>query len=337
VPVTYTAMVMAGPGELPQPEERDVPEPAPGEAVVRIRASSMNFHDVVNLRGLIKGPWPRVPMTDGCGEVVAVADGVRNVATGDRVIAAFHPLWLQGPPTPEVKRVCPGDTGDGCLQQYLRITANALVRVPGHLSDTEAATLPCAGVTAWSALRAGGLEPGQVVVAQGTGGVSLFVVQLAKLSGATVVLTSSSDEKLAIGASLGADHLINYRADPEWHRTVRAITGGRGADLVVDVAGPQTLGKSVLATRMGGFVAITGVLSGVGDAQVPVSYAMTRNIRLGGVTVGSVADHEALCRAIEVSGIRPHISHTLPWDRLDEAMRLLDANEHVGKVAITVP
>ena len=335
--MTYTAMVMAGPGELPQPQSRPIPEPAAGEAVVRIRASSMNYHDLVNPRGLIKGPWPRVPMTDGCGEVVAVGEGVRGVAVGDRVIAAFHPLWLQGPPTPAVKRECPGDTGDGCLQQHLRIAADALVPAPAHLSDLEAATLPCAGVTAWSALRAGGLQPGQVVVAQGTGGVSLFVVQLAKATGATVVLTSSSDDKLAIGAALGADHTINYRREPDWHTRVREITGGRGADLVVDVAGPDTLAKSILATRMGGFVAITGVLTGVGGAEIPVSYAMTRNIRLEGITVGSVADHHALCRAMEASTIRPHISHTLPWDRMDEAMRLLDANEHVGKIAIAVP
>jgi NADPH:quinone reductase-like Zn-dependent oxidoreductase len=335
--LTSTAMVMAGPGERPQPEQRPVPEPAPGEAVVRVRASSMNYHDFVNLLGLINGPWPRVPMTDGCGEVTAVGDGVRNVAVGDRVIVAFHPLWLQGPPTPAMKRLCPGDTGDGLLQQHFCVAANALVHAPVHLSDAEAATLPCAGVTAWSALRGGGVQPGDVVVAQGTGGVSLFVVQLAKANGATVVLTSSSDEKLAVGASLGADHLVNYRAEPDWHTRVREITGGRGADVVVDVGGPDTLGKAVLATRMGGYVAIVGVLSGVGGAEVPVSYAMTRNIRLEGITVGSVADHAALCRAMETSAIHPHISHTLAWDQMDEAKRVLQANEHVGKISITIP
>jgi NADPH:quinone reductase-like Zn-dependent oxidoreductase len=337
VPVTYTAMVMAGPGELPRPEERAVPEPAPGQALVRLRASSMNYHDLVNLLGLIKGPWPRVPMTDGCGEVAAIGDGVRGLAVGDRVIVAFHPLWLDGPPTPAAKRECPGDTGDGCLQQYLCVAANALIKVPAHLTDLEAATLPCAGVTAWSALRSGGVQPGDVVVAMGTGGVSLFVVQLAKANGATVVLTSSSDDKLTIGKSLGADHLINYRRDPEWYTSVRELTNGRGADLVVDVGGPDTLGKAVLATRMGGYVAIVGVLSGVGAAEVPVSYAMTRNIRLEGITVGSVADHAALCRAMSASALRPHISHTLAWDQMDEAMRVLQANEHVGKIAITIP
>jgi NADPH:quinone reductase-like Zn-dependent oxidoreductase len=337
VPVTYTAMVMPGPGELPRPQQRDMPEAAAGEAIVRVRASSMNYHDLVNLRGLIKGPWPRVPMSDGCGEVAALGHGTRGVAVGDRVVAAFHPLWLQGPPTPAAKRECPGDTNDGCLQQYLRIAATALIPAPPHLSDVEAATLPCAGVTAWSALRSGGLQPGDVVVAQGTGGVSLFVVQLAKAHGATVILTSSSDDKLAIGASLGADHLVNYRREPDWHTRVREITDGRGADIVVDVGGPDTLGKAVLAARMGGYVAIVGVLSGVGGAEVPVAVAMTRNVRLEGITVGSVADHAALCRAMTAAQIRPYISHTLPWDRIDEAMRVMAANEHVGKIAITVP
>jgi NADPH:quinone reductase-like Zn-dependent oxidoreductase len=276
-------------------------------------------------------------MTDGAGEIAAVGDGVRNVSVGDRVIGAFHPLWLQGPPTPAVKRECPGDTGDGWLQQYMRVSAQAVVPTPAHLSDSEAATLPCAGVTAWSALRTGGLQPGDVVVAQGTGGVSLFVVQPAKAAGATVILTSSSDAKLEIGKSLGADHTINYRTTPDWHTEVRQITGGRGADLVVDVAGPETLGKSVLATRMGGYVAITGVLTGVGATEIPLSYAMTRNTRLEGITVGSVADLAALCRSIDASQVHPQISHTLTWDRMDEAMRLLEANEHVGKIAISIP
>ncbi len=172
-------MVMDGPGEAPRPESRPVPEPGPGQAVVAVRASSLNYHDLVNLMGLIRGPWPRVPMTDGCGEVVAVASDVRDVAVGDRVVGAFHPLWLDGVLTREKLRVTPGDTGDGWLQQHMVYPANALVAAPAHFSDGEAATLVCAGVTAWSALRAGDVKPEDVVVTQGTGGVSLYAVQLA--------------------------------------------------------------------------------------------------------------------------------------------------------------
>ena len=211
-------MVMAGPGEAPRPESRPVPEPGPGQAVVAVRASSMNYHDLVNLIGLIRGPWPRVPMTDGCGEVVAVASDVDDVAVGDRVVGAFHPLWLDGALTREKHRITPGDTGDGWLQQHMVYPANALVPAPADLSDGEAATLVCAGVTAWSALRVADVKPGDVVVTQGTGGVSLYAVQLAAAAGATVVVTSSSDEKLDTARSLGADHVINYVSTPRMAR-----------------------------------------------------------------------------------------------------------------------
>ncbi len=335
--MTYTAMVMPAAGAPLEAVERDVPDPDAGEAVVRMRASSLNFHDHVNLLGLIRGPWPRVPMTDGVGEVVAVGGGVANVAVGDRVVVAFFPRWLQGPATFGAKRDCPGDTYDGCLQQFHRGPAAGLVKVPDYLSDLEAATLPCAAVTAWTSLRGGGVKAGDVVVVEGTGGVSLFVVQLAKLSGATVVLTSSSDAKLAVGAALGADHLVNYRTTPDWDREVMALTDRRGADIVVDVGGPDTVAQAVRSVRVGGYVAIVGVLTGAGGAEVPVATVMGRNIRLEGITVGSVADHVELCRALEQAEIHPHISHTFGWDKMDEAVRVLAAQEHVGKIAIEIP
>jgi NADPH:quinone reductase-like Zn-dependent oxidoreductase len=333
----YLSMVMAGKGVPPSPIERQMPAPGPGEAVVRVRASSMNYHDLVNLMGLIDGPWPRVPMTDGAGTVLAVGEGVRTLAVGDRVFGAFHPAWLDGPPVPATKPPVAGDTCDGWLEQFHTFPAAGLVPTPAHLDDAEAATLPCAGVTAWSALEAGGVGPGDVVVAQGTGGVSLFALQLAKARGATVILTSSSDDKLAVGQRLGADHLLNYRTTPEWHREVRSLTGGRGADLVVDVGGQDTLARSVRATRMGGTVAIVGVLGGFGSAEVPVSTAMTQNIHLVGITVGSVQAHRDLAAAVGAHGIRPHISHRLGWDELAEAMRVMQAGEHIGKIAVSVP
>lgn len=331
------AMEMPGAGAPVAAAERAVPEPGRGEAVVRVRASSLNFHDAVNLMGLINGPWPRVPMTDGAGEVVAVGHDVRSVAVGDRVISTFHPRWLDGRLTREVRRVVPGDTEDGWLQQFKVFPANALVPAPVHLSDAEAATLVCAGTTAWSALRGANLQPGSVVVTQGTGGVSLFAVQLAKAHGATVILTSSSDDKLAIGRSLGADHLVNYHEQPDWERAVREITAGDGADLVLDLGGQESLGKSIRACRMDGHVAIIGALSGFGEASIPVSDAMTRQIHLFGVSVGSVAAHRDLCSAVAAIGLRPHISHTFDWTELSEAVRVQQANEHIGKIAIEIP
>jgi NADPH:quinone reductase-like Zn-dependent oxidoreductase len=330
-------MVMPGKGEPPEPVERAVGEPAPGQAVVRVRASSMNYHDLVNLMGLIDGPWPRVPMSDGAGTVVAVGAGVTAVAVGDRVLGAFHPAWVDGPPEPATKPPVHGDTCDGWLEQFHTFPAAALIPTPAHLDDAEAATLPCAGTTAWSALEAGGVAAGDVVVVQGTGGVSLFALQLAKARDATVVLTSSSDEKLAIGARLGADHLVNYRTTPEWQREIRSLTGGRGADLVVDVGGQGTLARSVRAARMGGTVAIVGGLGGFGMAELPVSTAMTHNIHLVGITVGSVQDHRDLAAAVAGAAIRPHISHRFAWDELAEARRVMQAGEHVGKIALEVP
>jgi NADPH:quinone reductase-like Zn-dependent oxidoreductase len=334
---TYTAMVMREAGAPPEPEERTVPEPAAGEALVRMRASSMNYHDLVNLRGVIPGPWPRVPMSDGTGEVVAVGPGVRAVIVGQRVNLPFNPAWLSGPMSAETRRVILGDTCDGCLQQYRSIDATALVVVPDHLSDTEAATLPCAGVTAWTSLRAGGLHAGGTVLTQGTGGVSMLALQLAKAHGATVIVTSSSDDKLAVARSLGADHVVNYRTDPDWHQAARELTRGRGVDIVLDVGGAGTIAKSVKATTVGGTVAVVGGLEGFTNCDLPLSTVLMQQIRLVGIAVGSVADHRDLCRAIETAAIRPHISHTFAWDQLDQAVHVQQANEHIGKIALTIP
>ena len=334
---TSRAMVMPVAGAPLELVERPRPEPGPGEVVVRVRACSLNYHDLVNLMGLIDGPWPRVPLTDGAGEVVAVGEGVGAVSVGDHVVGAFHPSWPSGPPTREAKRLCPGDSGDGWLQQHQRFPAAAVVRAPAGLSMEEAATLPCAAVTAWSALRTAGLRPGQVVVTLGTGGVSVFALQLALAHGAVVVATSSSDDKLEHVRELGAQHVVNHRTAPEWHTAVKRLTGGVGADVVVDVVGPETLDRSVRAVRVGGSVIIAGVLSGAGAAEVPVAHAMTRNVRLQGVTVGSVADLDDLCRAVEATGLRPRISHLLDWTEVAEGARLMGAGEHLGKVVVRVP
>jgi NADPH:quinone reductase-like Zn-dependent oxidoreductase len=329
-------MVMAGPGAALELTERALPEPRRGEAVVRVGGSNLNYHDLVNLMGLIDGPWPRVPLTDGAGEVVAVGDGVTELAVGDRVVGAFHPEWLAGRLTRANGRATPGDTMDGWLQQHMVFPVAALVPVPPHLDAAEASTLVCAGTTAWNALDTAGVRSGDVVVTQGTGGVSCFVVQLAKARGATVILTSSSDEKLEVGRALGADHLLNYVAQPDWERMVREVTGGDGADLVVDLGGTETLARSVKATRSDGHVAIVGVLSGFGMAQFPVSDAMVRQIRLFGVSVGSVAMLADLARAVTATGMHPHVSHTFDWSEIDQAKQLQQEQRHTGKITLSI-
>ena len=330
-------MVMRAAGSAPEPEQRPIPEPGDGEVLVRLRASSLNYHDLVNLRGVIRGPWPRVPMSDGTGEVVALGAGVTTVSVGQRVNLSFNPMWRSGPMTADTPRAVLGDTCDGCLQQYRCIDAAAVATVPEYLTDTEAATLPCAGVTAWTSLRAGALRPGDVVVTQGTGGVSMLALQLAKAHGATVIATSSSDDKLAVATSLGADHTINYRSTPDWHQVVRELTGGRGADIVIDLGGAGTITKSVKSATVGGTIAVVGGLEGFTNCDVPLSTVLMQQIRLIGIAVGSVADQRDLCRAVETSGIRPHISHTFGWEDLGEAVRVQQANEHIGKIAVTIP
>jgi NADPH:quinone reductase-like Zn-dependent oxidoreductase len=336
IPARQQAMLMSGPGAPLQTVETSVDEPGPGQVLVKVKASSLNFHDNVNLMGLLPGPWPRVPMSDGAGEVVALGPGVDGWRVGERVMGAFHPAWLDGPPTPQAKRQLPGDSEDGWLQQYRIADAAGLVRTPDHLTDAEAATVPCAAVTAWSALREANIGEGDFVVTQGTGGVSLFTVQLARAVGATVILTSSSDDKLKVGSDLGATHLINYRATPDWETEVKRLTAGRGADLIVDLAGPATLAQSVHSARMGGTVAVIGVLSGFDTAPVSVAEVMLNNLRIVGITVGSVRAHREACEVMSSAGIRPHISHVFDWAKVEEAVAVMRAGEHVGKITLTI-
>jgi len=337
IPDHQHAMVMNGPGAPLETVQASVGEPGPGQVLVKVNASSLNFHDNVNLTGLLPGPWPRVPMSDGAGEVVAVGRDVDGMRLGQRVMGAFHPGWLDGPPTPEAKRVLPGDSEDGWLQQYRVADTTGLVRTPDDLSDIEAATIPCAGVTAWSALMEANIGRGDVVVTLGTGGVSMFTVQLARALGATVILTSSSDDKLKVGSDLGATHLINYRTTPDWDTEVKRLTAGRGADLIVDLGGPATLARSLHSARVGGTIAVVGVLSGFDTTPISVAEVMLNNLRIIGLTVGSVRAHREVCGLISEAGIKPHISHVFDWERIEEALGVMRAAEHVGKIALTIP
>ena len=339
MPDMMTAYAMPAAGRPLERLSRPVPRPGRGQAVVRNLATSVNYHDLLNLRGLVPFvTWPRVPFSDNCGEVVALGPDAGPWALGDRVIANFFVDWIDGPPTPGYCGRVYGDQLDGFLASHALVETGSLVRAPAHLSAREAATLACAGLTAWRALvveaRVG---PGDVVVVQGTGGVSLFAVQFAKMLGAEVILLSSSDEKLAFGRAVGADRTHDYRADPAWDAAVMAMTGGRGADVVVDIGGAETLGRSLNAVKLDGHVSVVGIRAGPApDVALPVAQVLIRNITLRGITVGSRAQLEAMCRAVELNGVRPVVDRAYPLDAVDEAVALMESQAHRGKIVVDV-
>ncbi len=317
--------------------ERDPPEPGPRQILLRMRAASLNYRDHILIRGGYGrrgGRLPVVPVSDGVGEVVAVGPGVTRFAPGDRACPAFFRGWRAGPFDERFLDHALGGPEEGVMMEYKAVDEESAVAVPAFLSDAEAASLPCAAVTAWTAIvDAGRVRPGDVVVIQGTGGVSLFALQFAKLAGARVIATSSSDDKLERVAAMGADVLVNYRARPDWHKAVRAATGGRGADLVVDVAG-GTLPASVRAVRGGGTVCAIGVLAG-GEVPIQLGHVVTRGIRLQGITVGSVAGFEAMLRAIETHALKPVVEpRTYGFDALPQALAALPEGRHFGKICL---
>jgi NADPH:quinone reductase-like Zn-dependent oxidoreductase len=317
-------------------EDRAQPVAGPGELLVRIRASSLNFHDFAVVAGMIPSADGRIPMSDGAGEVVAVGEGVTGYAPGDRVLSAFFPNWETGGPVLERLLGVPGDHADGFAAEYVAMPARAFTRMPAGWSFAEAATLPCAALTAWRALMVEArIKPGDVVLTQGTGGVSIFALQLAKAAGATVISTSSSDEKLEKLKALGADHLVNYRQTPEWGTAAAALTGGRGVDVVVEIGGAGTLGQSVTATRIGGHVSLIGVLAGFAG-EVPTALIMSKNVAVKGVTVGSRQEQAEMIRALEVSTIRPVIDSTFPLDGIAAAFAHQISQKHFGKICLEI-
>lgn len=318
--------------------ERPDPEPGPGQARVRIRAASINYRDWLVLTGEYnpRQRLPLVPCSDGAGVVEAVGAGVTRVKPGDRVMTLFSQAWLAGPPTREKLAATLGGPLDGTLAEHVVLSADGLVPTPPHLSDLEAATLPCAGVTAWNALvTQGRIAPGDIVVVQGTGGVSIFALQIGVLAGARVIVTSSSDAKLERARTLGAWHTINYRATPEWDRAVRDLTGGRGADHIVEVGGAGTLGRSLRAVRAGGTISVIGVLAGR-TAEVLLTPILMQNLRLQGVIVGSRETFEALARAVAHHGLRPVVDRVFGFEEAREALAWLAAGRHFGKVCIEI-
>lgn len=313
---------------------REAAAPGPGEITVRLHASSLNYHDFAVVSGMWGPSEPRIPMADGAGEVVAVGAGVSEFAAGDHVVSTFFPDWLDGEPLVEGFASVPGDGIDGYAREVVTARATAFTRAPQGWSHAEAATLTTAGLTAWRALMAdGALKPGDSVLVQGTGGVSIFALQFAKLAGATVIATSSSDAKLEHLKAMGADHVINYRQDPAWGETARRLTGGRGVDHVVEVGGPATLAQSMAAARVGGHVAVIGILSGVAG-ELPLVPALLKQLRLQGVLVGSRTQQQAMIRAIDANGLRPVIDRSFALEEIVAAFRYQETNQHFGKICL---
>lgn len=313
---------------------REALPPKHGEIQVRLHASSLNYHDYVVVSGVWGPAEPRIPMADGAGEIIAVGEGVSEFAVGDSVVSTFFPTWLDGTPQVDSFATVPGDGVDGFAREVVTAPATSFTHAPKGWSHTQAATLTTAGLTAWRALFADDhLKPGDTVLVQGTGGVSVFALQFAKMAGATVIATSSSDEKLARMTELGADHVINYRADAAWGETARELTGGRGVDHVVDVGGPATLEQSMAAVRVAGHVSLIGILSGV-EGQFQLIPALIKQIRMQGVLVGSRAQQQAMIRAIEGCGMEPIIDRTFPLEEIVAAFRHQESNAHFGKICL---
>ena len=319
-----------------QVAERPQPQPGPQEVLLKVRAASLNYRDLLVVKGLYnpKMPLPRVPVSDAAGEVVGVGPGVTRVKTGQRVAGIFMQKWLCGELTEAKARSALGGDIDGLLAEYAVLHEDGVVTVPDHLSDEEAATLPCAAVTAWHGLVAEGqVRAGDSVLAQGTGGVSLFALQFARLSGARVIITSSRDDKLKRALGMGAADGVNYKTTPEWGERVRELTAGRGVDHVVEVGGAGTLGQSLRAVRMGGRISLIGVLSGATGQVNPLPVLM-KNVRVQGIFVGSREMFEAMNRAIALHRMRPVVDRVFPFAGAPAAFRYLESQAHFGKIVI---
>ncbi len=330
------AIFVNAPGGLDRIQEGtvDTPAPAAGQITVRVLASSLNFHDYAVVSGRAKlSAERRIPMADGAGEVTAVGDGVSEFSVGDRVVSTFFPGWTDGPPRISGFATTPGDGIDGYARDAVTAAVNCFTHAPQGYSHAEAATLTTAGVTAWRALFTdGALQPGATVLVQGTGGVSIFALQLAKAAGATVIATSSSDAKLERLQALGADHVINYRSNAQWGQTASEIAGG-GVDHVIDVGGASTLNQSLQAARAGGHIAVIGILGGLsGDLQI--QQVLRKQLRLSGLLVGSRRDQLDLVRALNTTGVKPVLDRSFALDAMGDAFRHQESNQHFGKIVL---
>jgi len=318
-------------------QQVDLPEPGQpgrGRILVRMKAGSLNFVDLAVAFGHYPGaPFPNIALSDGAGEVIAVGDDVWQVKVGDRVAVHVKSHWIAGRPSAELANPMRGATLPGSLVEVAELDAASVVKVPDFLSWEAAGTLPIAAMTAWRALENAQVGPGSTVVVLGTGGVSIFALQLAKARGARVIVTSSSDEKLARAAALGADERFNYRKDAHWDAFVLDRTGGVGADLIIDPVGGDSLGKSLTAVRHGGTVAAIGFLGG-GETALNVLPLIFKEVRVQGSNGGSVADLAGAVAAIAAHGIQPVIDRTYGLKELPQAYQLMSQGGHFGKIAI---
>jgi len=332
------AMKLAAPGGLDKLVLTDVErsEPGAGEIQVEIRASSLNFHDYAVVTGLLPTDDGRIPLSDGAGVITAVGDAVEAFQVGDRVLSHFFPNWGDGPAGFEKIQGIPGDNIDGFAAQTVTAPSRAFSRMPANLDFEQAATLTCAGLTAWRALMVEThLRPGDWVLVQGSGGVSVFALQFAKMMGCKVVATSSSEDKLQRLASLGADRLINYREVTNWGAQVLAMTDGHGADLVVEVGGSGTVPQSVRAVAFGGCISMIGVLTGF-SGEVPTAELFQKNARISGITVGSQAHQRDMIAAVEANGLQPVIDSSYPLEALADAFRHQESQQHFGKICVSI-
>ena len=316
--------------------ERPDPVAGPGQVLLRLRAASLNYRDLMMIEGSYnpRQPLPLIPCSDGAGEVVAVGEGVSRVAVGDRVATLFCQSWVGGRPAVDELRSTLGGPLDGTLAELMALPEGGVIKVPEHLSDAEAATLPCAALTAWSALvEQGRVAAGDTVLVQGTGGVSIFALQFAQLLGARVIVTSSSDDKLVRARRLGAWQEINYLDDRQWGKTARALTGGAGVDHIVEVGGAGTLAQSLQAIRVGGEITLVGVLAG-GASQLSIVPVFMKAVRIQGLLVGSRKAFERMNRAIAQHELRPVVDRVFPFAEVREAFEHLKSGAHFGKICI---
>ena len=319
--------------ELPEPR------PGPGQVLVRMKAASLNYRDLL----MINGTYGRgaasttdviTPFSDGCGYVEAIGPGVTRFKVGDRVSTLFFQNWVSGSPSPETFTSALGFPIPGAGAELQVFSQEGLSKVPDFLTDQQVATLPCAALTAWRGLfHDARLEPGDAVVLQGTGGVSIFGLQFARAAGYRTVITSSSDQKLARAEALGADHLVNYRTTPVWSKAVREATGGRGADFIMEVGGAGTIRESMKAVRLGGHIAVIGVVASGGEPFNPASL-IGNSARLQGVSVGSRHMFEAMCRAIDLHRIEPVVDKVFPFTEARAAFAAMAGGEHFGKIVL---
>ncbi|MCC7251545.1 NAD(P)-dependent alcohol dehydrogenase [Hyphomicrobium sp.] len=327
------------PGGLDKLQVAEIADPGPpgaGQIRVRLHASSLNYHDYAVTIGAIPADDGRIPMSDGAGVVEAVGAGVTQFTAGDHVVSCFFPYWQDGEPTHGNFAYVPGDGLDGYAREVIVTPADWFTHAPKGWSHIEAATLPCAALTAWRALVVeGGIKAGDSVLILGTGGVAIFALQFAKAMGATAIVTSSSDAKLERARAMGADFTVNYKTDADWGDTVRRWTGKRGVDHVLEIGGPGTLAQSITAARVGGHISLIGILTGI-KGEVPTLALMAKQIKLKGIIVGSRAHQRDMIRGLEATGIRPVIDKTFPLVGLADAFRYEEQAGHFGKICVEI-